>query len=344
MASDTLKLALVGCGAISKMHLMGIREGAPRIEISAAVDVDPTRAKATAEQTGAEAFTSLDAALDSGRVDAVDLMLPHDLHEPVALRCFDAGVHVLLEKPMAPGIDACARILAAADTAAERHGSVFMVAENAQYWPEVLHAKSLIEAGTIGEVVTARAAIFFPPMADYYGGDRPWRFDQRASGGGIAMDTGSHWIRPLRVWLGEVDEAIAALGHPFEAMQGESLVRSLLRFRSGVVAGFDALLSAAPLAGEPLFRITGSLGEITIDGLGRTRVFDGDDPRGRDEGEPGGYMKSYAGEFADFEAAVLDGRALAAGPEFALGELRTALALYRSAETRTWEKVWEDGS
>jgi predicted dehydrogenase len=58
-------------------------------------------------------------------------------------------------------------------------------------------------------------------------------------------------------------------------------------------------------------------------------------------GEVGGYVRSYPGEFADFAAAVLDGRPLAAGPEQSLGELRVALALYRSAETKRWEKVWE---
>lgn len=52
-------------------------------------------------------------------------------------------------------------------------------------------------------------------------------------------------------------------------------------------------------------------------------------------------MRSYPGEFADFAAAVLDGRPPAAGAEAALGELRVALALYRSVETRRWEKVWE---
>lgn len=339
--SQTLRLALVGCGAISKMHRIGIQDGAPRIAITAAVDVSRASAESVASETGAEVFESLDAALESGCFDAVDLMLPHHLHESAALRCLDAGVHVLLEKPMAPSVDACARILEAAGKAAERNGAVFMVAENSQYWPEVVTAKRLIDDGVIGDVVTARAAIFFPPMGDYYGGDKPWRFDNAAAGGGIALDTGSHWIRPLRIWLGEVDEVVAALGHPFGQMEGESLVRSLLRFRSGVVASFDALLSEAPLSPEPLFRITGSRGEITIDGLGRATVFDADHRRGRSEGEPGGYMKSYAGEFEDFAAAVLDGRPLAAGPEVALGELRTALALYRSAETRSWEKVWD---
>ena len=66
--------------------------------------------------------------------------MPHHLHEPVAVEALGAGLHVLLEKPLAPTLDACDRILAAADAA----GTVFMVAENAQYWPEVLTVRDLI--------------------------------------------------------------------------------------------------------------------------------------------------------------------------------------------------------
>ena len=109
----TVKLALVGCGAISEWHRMGL-ESVPEIEITTAVDVDPARAEAVAEKTGATVFTSLDAALENGDFDAVDLMLPHHLHEALAIQVLDAGKHVLLEKPMAPTVEACDRILAAA--------------------------------------------------------------------------------------------------------------------------------------------------------------------------------------------------------------------------------------
>ena len=81
-------------------------------------------------------------------------MLPHDLHEELTIQCFQAGKHVLLEKPMAPTLDACARIL----QVASQTDTVFMVAENAQYWPEIVQAKKLINAGAIGEIITARAA------------------------------------------------------------------------------------------------------------------------------------------------------------------------------------------
>lgn len=333
--SRRLRLALVGCGAISEWHRMAIAE-VPEIEISAAVDIDAGRAQTVAEATGARAFASLDAALDSGCVDAVDLMLPHQLHEPVAVQALDAGVHVLLEKPMAPSIEACDRILAAA----QRSDRVFMVGENAQYWPEVLIAKRLLDEGAIGDLVTARVQLFFPPMDAYYGGERAWRLDKTAAGGGVAIDTGSHYLRPLRMWLGEVEEVVAQLERPYAQMQGESLVRSLLRFPNDVVVSFDLLLTRAPMAPQEMFRLTGSRGEITI-GI-QVKLFNEEHRRGLvvDPDTPQGYMRSYAGQFADFARAALLGEPLAAGPEVSLGELRTALAMERSMVSRQWERVW----
>ena len=57
--------------------------------------------------------------------------------------------------------------------------------------------------------------------------------------------------------------------------------------------------------------------------------------------EPEGYAKSFGPELADFAGAVLEGRQLQAGPREALGELRTVLAIYRSAASGRWEKVFE---
>jgi len=334
--TDRVQLALVGCGAIAELHRWAIGESGAPIDIVAAVDVDPERAAAMAAATGATAYSSLDEAIASGTFDAVDLMLPHHLHEALTLRCFEAGLHVLLEKPMAPALDACDRILAAAGSA----GTVFMVAENAQYWPEVVTAAGLVATGAIGELVTARGCAFIPPLPDFYGGEDPWRFDPAQAGGGLAIDTCSHWLRPLRMLLGEVVEVVGDLGHPFPGMRTESLVRALVRFDSGLVAGLDALLTRAPLAPEVLFRITGTEGEITIEGAGTCTLTTREHRRGTVVGEVAGYLMSYPGEFTDFAAAVLHRTPPAAAAAHSLGELRTALALSRSIDSRRWEPVW----
>ncbi len=334
-----LKLALIGCGAISRYHLDGIAEGSGRIEITAAVDTDPDRAEAVAAETGASVFTSLEEALDAGDFDAVDIMLPHDLHEWAATACLAAGRHVLLEKPMAPTLDGCDRIL----EAAARAETAFMVAENAQYWPEIVRAAELIEEGAIGEVVTARAAFVCEFDTYWFPDARAWRLDRGRTGGGIVIDGGSHWMRPLRMWLGEIDEVIAVLGHPLGSMEGESLCRAIFRFRSGLVAGFDALMLDTVLGPDPWWRITGTRGEILIDGgfEGGLRLFDGDHREGRRVMDPAGYPKSFGPQLEDFARVVLDGAEPAAPAEHSLGELRTALALYRSAASSAWEKVWD---
>lgn len=338
-----LKLALIGCGAISGWHRLNINK-VPEIEITAAIDVDRVRAEAAAEESRAAVFTSVADALAKGDFDAVDIMLPHHLHEEVALQCFAARKHVLLEKPMAPTLAACDRLL----TAARAASVVFTVGENAQYWPEIVIARDAIRGGAIGDLVTAHVHFFFPPMPAFYGGDQPWRMSRALAGGGICIDTGSHYIRPLRMWLGEIAAVIAAMERPFEQMEGESLVRALFRFRSGRVASFDVLMTAAPIARQDVFRITGSQGEILIghdtQSAGKMQVvlYDAEHPGGVRIGDeiPRGYLLSYEGEFRDFADAVLRGGAIAANAEYSLGELRTALAMERSAQTRCWETVW----
>ena len=98
------------------------------------------------------------------------------------------------------------------------------------------------------------------------------------------------------------------------------------------------------MAPEPWWRVTGTRGELLIEGGlkgGALYIYDRDNPEGRLVQEPLGYPQSFGPELADFAAAVLDGKPLEAGPEESLGELRLALAIYRSAETHQWEKVWD---
>ena len=338
--SDQLKLAIIGCGAIARFHLDGIKAKAPRIQVTTLVDLDISKAQVFAAETGGRAFDSLDEALAKGDFDAVDILLPHDLHEKIAIQCLQAGKHVLLEKPIAPTLDACDRIFAAAKKAP----GVFMVAENSQYWPEIVEAKKHIEAGAIGDIITARAAFVYAFEEYWFEEKNSWRYEKGRTGGGIIIDGGSHWIRPLRMWMGELKEVVGVLGHPLEQMEGESLTRALFRFESGKTAIFDAMMINTTFAPDPWWRITGTDGEITINAdleSAELWLWDADYPNGKKLFASAGYPESFGGELADFTAAVLDGKALDAGPEQALGELRAALAIYRSAESGRWEPVWD---
>ncbi len=339
MKDRKLKLALVGCGGIARAHLDGIQRIATRIEVTAVVDINPANLQDMAARTGAPAFADLSSALAEGDFDAVDIMLPHDVHEQAAELAFAAGKHVLLEKPMAVDLASCARII----DLAKRAGTRFMVAEQAQYWPDIVRARELIDAGEIGDVLFADAR-FYDRVKLPTAGARPWRFILAHAGGGITMDGGAHWIRPLRMMLGEVREVIAVTGHHVPGMEGESRSQSLLRFESGVTATFTTLNLMAAAAPIELFRVTGTAGEIVIPGgrEAQLMLFNQRHPKGHAVMDAvQGKADSYGMELKDFEELVLDGKAPVASAEYSLGELRTALAMYRSVTSGRWESVWD---
>jgi predicted dehydrogenase len=336
--SSRLTMALVGCGNIARAHWRGIRYIADRIDVTAVVDTDKERAQDMAVRTGGQAFTSLQEALEDGTFDAVDIMLPHNQHEAAAAACFAAGKHVCLEKPMSTDLASSERILAVAEGA----DTCFMVAEQAQYWPDVHEARKLMDAGAIGDIVTARGCFYDPQVIDP-AVPRPWRYDLEQAGGGISMDGGAHWIRPLRIMLGEIDEVVAVTGRHIPGMDVESWTHALFRFENGLTASFDALLSGGATGPTEDFRITGTTGELVIESGrdGNLVLFNNEHPDGESiMASFPGKVDSYGLELKDFCEHVLDGKPLAATPEHSLGELRTAFAIYRSVETGTWEKVW----
>ena len=335
---EILRLALVGCGNIARAHWWGIQNHAPRIQVTACVDSDFARASAMAEETGGEAFSSLEDALTHGEFDAVDLMLPHDAHEHACMLAFEAKKHVCLEKPISTDIDSAERIL----HEGKKAGIVLMVAEQAQYWPDIHKARELLDEGKIGQILTAHASFYDPTRIDP-NEPVPWRFIESKSGGGVCMDGGAHWIRPMRIMLGEIEEVVAATGNHLPNREVESYGLSLLRFRSGTIATFKAILTAAATGPIIDFRITGSEGEIVIERgrEGRLLLFNQENRQGLEVMSASkGKSISYGVELEDFCAAVLDGRELAASAEYALGELRTAKAMYRSVESGRWESVW----
>jgi predicted dehydrogenase len=329
-----LRLALLGCGAISQWHRRACAE-VPRVRIAACIDTDESRARTAARESGAASFASLEQALAAVEFDAVVVMLPHRLHEPASLAVLAAGKHLLLEKPMATTLDACERILAAARAS----GRVLMVGETAQYWPEVLAARRLVVAGRIGRVLGARAMAQYAPTPEFYA-DGSWRLSRDDMGGGLAIDTAPHFVRALRLLCGEFTAVTAEFGHPYRGMEGESLVQALLRTGDGAVASLDLLLTEAAVAPHETFRVAGETGQIVIDGAG-VHLYDAAHPRGTlvHAAQPLQYFGGFRGQLADFTAAVLDRKPLSAPPEMGRDEVEIALAMRDSAQAGEWRSL-----
>jgi len=295
-------------------------------------------------------YDTLSSAIASAsdQFDAVDLMVPHDLHESLSLLAFEAKKHVLLEKPIAITIESAERMIAAA----QKVQVVFNVAEMMEYATFCIGLKNILTSKQYGETLSFGVKFW---QKTYGEGFDPgnWRSDMKRAGGGFLFDAGAHFIRPLRVWFGEIAEVVAVTGVSVPTMQGESMAHALLRFKSGYVASFGIILSTTPFAPLPIFQIKTTKGELTVDGgrnsFGRpVRIYDEENPKGCLLVPGDARECMFAREIDDFIGMILEVQQTNRLQSImdrvhsaldGLNDLKVLLALLRSTKTNQWEKV-----
>jgi predicted dehydrogenase/flavin reductase (DIM6/NTAB) family NADH-FMN oxidoreductase RutF len=250
-------VCLVGCGWWGGVHGLALKELGTSVRRFFA-SRDPAQARAFAGRfQGEDTFPSLDAALADRRVDAVLLALPHHLHAPAARSALDAGKHVMVEKPLATSFADAEDLIARADAG----GLCLAVAEQYHLSPLVRAAKDVIDRGTIGRIMLVRCGV----ATHYRPGPSAWKGDRSATGGGVLLDVGIHYIDILRRWFGEPIRVTAAVpaGGPAE-FGGEDAVAAILAFAEGPVALLHVSWSTAGQPDIPNIEILGERGSIRL--------------------------------------------------------------------------------
>jgi len=315
MAGDPVRLAFIGCGGMSRSHLHGWRalhgKGAA-FEVVAAADAVESLAAGharTAEEfqgRPATVHTDWRRMVEEVRPDAVDICTPHHLHHEIACACMEAGVDVIVEKPLAVTLRAGRRML---DVAA-RTGRILAVAEQVRRWPGPRALAWAAGGGPLGRPLLA--AILHvggsrrDPAATAHTGPMPWRLDRQQSGGGVIIDVGVHMADMLLYCFGPIRRITAQGGgidgRPFadgRTPSVEDAAGILLEFESGMTATWT---HAGVLAGEPVHRNAyyGTGGSVTADGFyPQAPRFTAAD--GQSEVDPAGLVGAYLAALAPAE-------------------------------------------
>lgn len=201
------RTAVVGCGDISVMHLAAIGS-LPDVELVAVCDSDPTRLAAAAEHLGVPGVADHRALLADLRPDVVHVCTPHDQHAPVAVDCLEAGVAVLLEKPVAHTLAEGRRVVEAADA----HPDVKIgVCFQNRYNPPVQALRRLVDSGELGTVRGGAASVLWHRTPEYYRA-RPWRGRRERSGGGVLINQAIHTLDLLAWLVGDVTQVRGRAG------------------------------------------------------------------------------------------------------------------------------------
>ena len=143
----TIRVGVVGAGFIGRDHLAAYA-GWPDAEIVGVADVDPERARAAAAPHGAAAFPDLPTMAAEARLDAISICVPTGLHLAAVREATAAGLHILLEKPMATSVAECDEIAGLVEAARV----TLMLGFTHRFHPELVRARELITAGRLGTI------------------------------------------------------------------------------------------------------------------------------------------------------------------------------------------------
>ena len=219
------KLALIGPGDVAQRdYLPEFHRIAERAEIVDVAGRTPGRARATAEAFGARWHTDYQRMLRETDAEAVLNLTPIQMHLEVTLAALEAGKHVFTEKPVASTGADVRRI----ETAAYAHGLTVICAPCVMRFPQVLHAKALLDAGEIGPVHLARGRGWggVPPWGGYSSDPAPFF----ARGGGPLRDMGVYPLHALTGLLGPVLRVMAMCAQAqreFIPLEGPAAGRSI---------------------------------------------------------------------------------------------------------------------
>jgi len=215
MLKNTLKLAIIGCGGMAGEHLRAYgsikKKESEKFEFAAMCDPVVEPAKRFAEQATAvqgfkpRVYTKVEDMLAQEELDAADICTPHSDHHASGVTCLNAGVNVMIEKPIGVTIKASKAII----DAGKKNGKIVATAENIRRGLSQRTSYWLInEAKLIGtpRLFYSQHASWQDPSIER---DWHWRIDKWMGGGGMVMDSGAHFCDTIRYLYGDPDTVYA---------------------------------------------------------------------------------------------------------------------------------------
>lgn len=222
------RIAVAGAGYIGQAHMDSIRRNAD-CGLAAVIDPSPA-AQELARLAGARWFASLEDLLAQERPDGVILATPNQLHATHAGLCLDAGLPILLEKPVTSTVEEGEALM----QRVESEGAKVLVGHHRTHSPIMAQAREIVQSGRLGRLVSVMgSAQFFKP--DEYYESAPWR---KEPGAGPVLLNMIHEVHNLRMLCGEIIAVQAFASNAARGFAVEDTAAINLRFANGVLGVF----------------------------------------------------------------------------------------------------------
>ncbi len=230
---NVIKVGICGSGGIIPNHVEAIRRTAG-IKVTAISSRSLENAQKRAKEFAIpKAFDDHRRLIESPDVDLVVIATPNYQHCELALRAFEAGKHVMVEKPLAVTIKEGEEMLAAS----KKTGLKLIYAENLPLAPKFAKLIDMARAGAFGEIYMARQ------IERHAGPYSPWFFQKETAGGGAMMDLGCHSISVIReIFKDQKVKQVKAVQRTYTHTQGDvdDFMLLWMEYESGVIGAVES--------------------------------------------------------------------------------------------------------
>lgn len=255
-----IRVAVVGCGRISKNHFGSIDKHAADVELVAVCDTDPQVLEQHASAHGVPGYRSLEQLLATETLDLAILCTPSGLHAEQAILAARAGVHVMTEKPMATRWQDGVRMVRACDEAGVR---LFVVKQNRRNRTLQL-LKRAVDEKRFGRIHMVHLNVFWARPQSYYDQAKwrgTWEFD-----GGAFMNQASHYVDLLDWLIGPVEQVQCMVSTTRDIEVEDTGVLNV-KWRSGALGSMSVTMLTYPKNLEGSITILGEKGSVRVGGV-----------------------------------------------------------------------------
>ncbi len=337
-----MNYALIGCGRISANHIKAAINN--KWNIAAVCDILPEKMDDLLDKNGMREnqdirrYTDYRQMIAENDIELISIATESGMHAEIAIHCIEAGIHVIIEKPMAMSLRDADRIIARSQT---KNVKVSVCHQN-RFNTAVQELRKAIETGRFGRLSHGSIHVRWNRSQDYYR-QAPWRGTWGGDGGAL-MNQCIHGIDLLRWMFGdEVEEVYGQTRRRFHSyIEAEDIGMAVVTFKNGAIATVEGTTNIYPRNLEETLCIFGENGTVKVGGTSTNNIeiwkFADENEHDRkiksfQEPVNNVYGNGHSSLFADMADAIRNDRKPYVDAAAGRNALELVLSIYKSQKT-----------
>ena len=258
---DKVRIGIIGMGNMGQFHAKDILEGkVARGELTAVGSTSPKKL-AEFEEKGIKVYGSGKEMIDSGNIDALLIATPHYQHTSLGIAALDAGLHIMVEKPISAHKADAERLIAKAEAHADQ---VFAGMFQLRVEPRYQKIREIVQNGELGELMRVLWIMTDWFRSEIYFQSGGWRATWKGEGGGVLLNQCLHQLDALQWITGMPNRVSSHVGiGKWHDIEVEDDVTCYMDFPNGATGAF--ITSSGETPGSNRFEIAGTKGRLILE-------------------------------------------------------------------------------